>query len=66
MDLRVSQPQLEKLSDISISMGQVFFASVFIDPLMNGSSGITGIIGGLIMAFLSWLFSVLIIKNNNV
>ncbi|HEY4508820.1 MAG TPA: hypothetical protein VJC13_00885 [Candidatus Paceibacterota bacterium] len=63
MNLRLSRLQLEKISDITISMGQIFFASVLVDPLVSGKSSFVGVFGGLVMALLSWIISVLVIKK---
>ena len=45
-----------------ISAGQVFFASIFIDPLVNGNFNWAVILLGLVLALSSWCFSFLIIR----
>ena len=60
--VRLSSGKLEKLSDISISVGQVFFASVFIEPLIGGEFNWSNILAGFILSVIFWLISLVIIS----
>ena len=44
----------ETLSEISREVGLVFFASMFIGPLMSSEYNISTIITGLLLAIISW------------
>ena len=63
MRLGLSEWQLDKTSDISISVGQVFFASVLIDPLVSGNTGPSRIFIGISLAVIFWVISILLIKK---
>jgi len=62
VNIKFTNSRLDKLSDVMVSAGQVFFASIFIDPLVNGNFNWAVILLGLILALSSWCFSFLIIK----
>ena len=58
-------PFKDKLADITVAMGQVLFASAFIDPLVSGVYKWPLIITGVIFAVISWLLGLLLVKNRN-
>jgi hypothetical protein len=62
--MKLSTLKLDKISDISISVGQVIFASVFLESLLKGEINITRILTGLILTFLCWILSLVVIKEN--
>ena len=53
----------ETLSEISRDMGQVFFASVLVDPVVNGSISGQLFFGGLTLSLFSWILSLLLSKE---
>mgnify|MGYP003393520347 CR=1 FL=1 len=61
--MKITQSRLNKLSDISISIGQVFFASVFIGPIVSGEYNLIQMFVGLILTIISLFVSILLIKN---
>ena len=42
------------LAEVCKDIGQVFFAAVFISPLMDGLESVAVALGGLILALISW------------
>ena len=50
----------ETLLEISRDMGQVFFASVLVDPVVNGSISSQLFFGGLTLSLFSWILSLLL------
>ena len=60
--MHLSKERFEKLSDISVSVGQVVFASVFVEPLVVGSFNWLNILVGIIFSVLFWWMSVLLIR----
>jgi hypothetical protein len=58
-----SDAKLEKLSDISSDIAQIFFASVFISPFFNTSADWKVIIFGLVLSLIFWSSSLLLIKE---
>lgn len=56
--------RLDKISDISISIGQIIFASVFLEPLLKETINKERIVFGLILATLCWLLSLIVIREN--
>ena len=54
--------RLDKLSDISISVGQVLFASVIIEPLISGNFHWYSIVIGLILSGTAWFLSIFLLK----
>jgi hypothetical protein len=63
--MKLSVAKLDKLSDIGIAMGQVFFASVFIEPIISGNVDWIRIISGLGFSLCIWSASLLLIKEIN-
>jgi hypothetical protein len=53
----------EALYDISKDLGQVFFASAFLGPLLSSEEGGLTAIMGLVFAILSWICAVVLAKN---
>lgn len=64
VNFRPSKSQLDKLSDISISIGQVCFASAFVDRFFTTSSSGVGMFFGLLVSFMLWSVSIIVVKNN--
>ncbi|MDP1845223.1 MAG: hypothetical protein Q8L09_00570 [Candidatus Moranbacteria bacterium] len=58
-----SSPKLKMLSEIFRDMGQVFFASLLIGPLVIGTMDGQLILWGAVLSFASWYFSLLLIKE---
>jgi hypothetical protein len=60
----LTEPQLDKLSDIFIAAGQVFLASIVI-PFFYGLDKIAPDIvpSGLTLMFASWISSMLVVKG---
>jgi hypothetical protein len=56
-------PQLRIVSDIAKDIAQVFFASVFLEPLVTGNSSFYTFMLGISLAFVSWLFSIVLVKS---
>ncbi|OGI34319.1 MAG: hypothetical protein A2259_03325 [Candidatus Moranbacteria bacterium RIFOXYA2_FULL_43_15] len=50
MHIRLSQARIEKLSDISCEIGQIFFATVFIGPLFNDKTDWFTVVSGLVLS----------------
>lgn len=63
VDAKLTKNQLDKISDFCISLSQVFFASVFIGPIISGNYDMTKMLAGLFFTISSLFFSILIIKN---
>lgn len=53
----------DTLSGITRDLGQVFFASVFLNSLMSDSGDNMTIIAGLVLAFFSWCLALLLATN---
>lgn len=51
-------------SEIARDIGQVFFASMFIGPIISSSVNFTLTFYGLTLSILAWYLSILFIKNN--
>lgn len=58
----MNDKRLTKLSDIAGNIGLVFFASVFIGPIISGGQTMMTIISGLILSIACWYISMVIIK----
>jgi len=50
-------------SEISRDIGQVFFASLFIGPLVSGSIDFTFAFYGSLLSIFSWFLSILFIRE---
>jgi len=57
MKLFLNNPQI--LSEILRDIGQIFFAGIFINPLISGKIDLVIIIIGIILALTSWYLSIL-------
>ncbi|MBI4120406.1 MAG: hypothetical protein HY454_02975 [Parcubacteria group bacterium] len=55
--MQLSDVKLRTLSEITRDMGQVFFASVFVGPLVSvGEINWFIVVAGLLSSFLFWFF----------
>lgn len=61
--LRASLAKPEIIGTISRDIAQVFFASLFVGQLIEDTTNLRTIIGGLILAIFFWFFSVLLSKE---
>jgi hypothetical protein len=57
-----SKERLDKLSDITISIGQVFFASAIIEPIFSGNFHWYSIFMGIILSTGAWFLSVFLLR----
>ncbi len=55
--------KLKTLSEISRDIGQVVFASVFVEPFVNGSVTPLTLMTGLAFSVLSWLLSLVFARE---
>lgn len=62
MDMELTSKQWEALSEIVRDIGQVFFAAVLVEPLLNGTFNIKTISLGLTLSLVLWITSLLIIR----
>ncbi len=58
--LKFTRPRVEALSEISADVAQIFFATLFIEPIVHGSvdAVVTGL--GLALALVAWAVSVVL------
>ena len=55
--------RLRIVSEIARDSAQVFFASVFIQPIVTGNSSILMFASGALLSILWWSFSVVLTKK---
>ncbi len=65
LSFKFSKTQLDKISDICVSVGQVFIASIVIEPLIKGGTNQLGFFGSLILSIIMWGCGVWVIRNNH-
>lgn len=53
----------ETLSMISRDLGQIFFASAFLGPLLSGDGADITMVIGLVFALFSWYCALILAKN---
>lgn len=58
----MNEKRLLKLSDIIGNIGLIFFASLFLDPILKGNTDMNIVIIGLLFAFGCWFFSIDMLK----
>ena len=58
--MRLSAVKLDKLSDVSIAIGQVFFASALVEPIISGKVGIVILSLGIVLSITCFGFGVLL------
>lgn len=58
----LSLEKLNILSEISRDIGQILFASVFIEPITKGSTDLKILFLGLILSLSAWSLSLLLTK----
>jgi len=51
------------LSEISLNIGQVFFASIIIDPLVSNSFNSSLFLIGLFLSITAWTFGLILAKE---
>jgi hypothetical protein len=62
MKFKLTVARFEVLSEISRDIAAIFFASVFIGPLLSGEWSWYTIIIGLILSFTTWWLSLVLTK----
>ena len=58
--MKFSISNIKLISDISRDIGQVFFAAVFIGPLVTGYANWFTLVMGLLLSISSWYISILL------
>lgn len=53
----------ETLSAINRDVAQVFFAGLFVEPIVNGHTNFYFILWGLLLSFGTWTFSLLLARS---
>ncbi|OGI77843.1 hypothetical protein A3D42_01360 [Candidatus Nomurabacteria bacterium RIFCSPHIGHO2_02_FULL_41_18] len=61
--LSLSESRVDKLATISSDIGQVFFASILVGPVINGVIDLKLVGVGLILSLSAWLFSLLLTRD---
>jgi len=61
--ITLTPARLSIVSDIAKDIAQVFFALVFLEPLMTGNTNMVTFAIGLSLALISWFFRVVIVKK---
>lgn len=61
--IKLTRPRYQVISEVSRDIGQVFFASLFIGPLITGKINWLLVIMGFFLSIMFWLFGVLLIKD---
>ena len=61
--MQLSDSRSKVLSEITRDTAQIFFASMFIGPLLNsGEINWSIVFSGFILAFIFWIFSLSLVK----
>lgn len=63
MTIKLSSVKFEALSEIARDIGQIFFASMFVGPLINKTINWLLIVSGLLLALVFWSASLLLVKE---
>lgn len=58
--MTLSSARLEKLSEISKDIGLIFFASLFVEPLLNKMINLLSLVIGVILAVSFFILSLLL------
>jgi len=61
--VRLSQIQWNALSEILRDVGQIFFASAIIEPIVAGSATWVVFFSGVTLALVSWSLSIYLTKK---
>lgn len=61
--MQLSRARSNVLSNISRDIAQVVFGSVFVGPLLGGTTKSHILLIGLFFAFVAWYFSVALVKE---
>ena len=60
ISMRLTTARFQVLSEITRDIGQVFFASLFVGPLVSGGVNWLVIVLGLILTIIAWSLSVIL------
>ncbi len=58
----ITQKRSETIKDVLNDVGQVFFASILIEPIVGHSANFILVAGGVILSLLCWILSVYLTK----
>mgnify|MGYP001594647160 CR=1 FL=1 len=58
----MNEKRVAKISDLAGNLGLIFFASVFLDPLLKGGADAKALILGLLFAAFSWFASLFLLS----
>ncbi len=58
--MKLSSIKLDKLSDVSTAIGQVFFASALVEPIISKQANMVVLVFGIILLITCFGFSVLL------
>jgi len=61
--MELTLPRRNALAAVSRDIAQVFFASIFIGPLIAGESNLFLMIGGLALSLMAWYLSLILIEH---
>lgn len=61
--VRLSQARLNAFAEIFRGVAQVFFASVFVEPIVAGKTTWIVLLAGITLALGSWFLSILLTKH---
>ena len=61
-NIKITHNKVDKLSDISISIAQVLFATLFIEPLIGNNVNWVSVFFGFLVAVGLWIFSIMVVK----
>ncbi|TSD05033.1 MAG: hypothetical protein Greene071436_16 [Parcubacteria group bacterium Greene0714_36] len=65
INMRLSNVRIRTLSDINKDIAQVFFAAVFVGPLIEGSTNGWLVLAGLILSLAFWFISTVLAYETN-
>ncbi len=63
IDIELTRPQLQTIVEILIGVGEIFFASWAISPIITGDFDLTLELLGFVLSFISWYVSLIISKK---
>ena len=62
MNFTITKPRISAIAEILRDAGQVFLASILVEPLIGQSANWLSIISGITLSIFCWIVSLLIIK----